>query len=125
MAKAPFQQHKSAKKYIVDVALKFCPAVWFGPAIIRAHDKSEYEKDRRYVREVYLEYRDRGRQKNPSFVGANGRGSIVDLRTYPAPVERTPSEAAEWDPWPSEKVAMVVDDDDDDPWRLPPVNEIF
>ena len=117
MSKAPYQQHKSKRKYLGDVAMKFCPATWLGPAIIRAHDKYEYKKDRKHVQEVYVEYQEHKSRKN-SCVGASGSGSIVDLHTYPAPVEWTPLEDPKRSPWLDEKVKM------EDPWQLPPVNEI-
>ena len=117
MDKAPYQQHKSKKKYLNDVALKLSPATWLAPAIIRFNDKYEYRKDKKYVQEVYVEYQEHMSRKN-SLVGARGRGSIVDLHTYPAPVERTKLEEEEKrDPW-GELVGGV------DPWRLPPVSEI-
>lgn len=116
MDKAPYQQHKSKKKYLSDAALKLSPTTWLAPAIIRAVDKYEYKKDRRYVHGVYVEYQEHLSRKN-SLVGAHGGGSIVDLHTYPAPVERTPLEEEKQDPW-NEKVRI------EDPWRLPPVNEI-
>lgn len=117
MAKAPFQQHKSKKKYLGDVAMKFCPATWLGPAIIRLNDKYEYKKDRKHVQEVYVEYQEHMSRKN-SLIGADGRGSIVDLHTYLAPVEWTPLEDSRQDPWRNAKEKT------EDPWRLPPVNEI-
>ena len=64
-----------------------------------------------------MEYQEHKSRKN-SFVGANGSGSIVDLHTYPAPVEWTPLEDPKQEPWRNEKVKV------EDPWRLPPVNEI-
>ena len=115
MAKAPFQQHKSKKQFLGDIAMKLCPVIWLGLAVIRAHDKHEYKRDRRYVEEVHVEYQEHKSRKN-SYVGANGSGSIVDLQTYPAPVEWTPSDD---DPWRSEEGKT------EDPWQLPPFNEII
>lgn len=117
MAKAPFQKHKSTKKHLGDFAMRFCPATWLGPLIIRAHDKHEYKKDRKYVQEVYVEYQEHKSRKN-SVVGGSGSGSIVDLHTYPAPVEWTPLEDSKGERWRSEKART------EDPWQLPPVNEI-
>ena len=118
MAKAPYQQPKSKKKLLRDTAMKLCPVIWLAPAIIRAHDKHEYEKDRKYVHDVYVGYQEHKSRKN-SLVGAGGRGSIVDLHIYPAPVEWVPLEYPSRDPWRSENVAM------EDPWQLPPANEII
>ena len=117
MAKAPYQQHKSKKKLLHDTAMKLCPVLWLAPAIIRAHDKHEYEKDRKYVREVYVEYQEHRSRKN-SLVGARGSGSIVDLHIYPAPVEWMPLERTKGDPWRSGKAML------EDPWQLPPIDEI-
>lgn len=117
MVNASHQQHKSKRKLLYDTALKFCPVFWFAPAIIRAHDKHEYEKDRKYVEEVYVDYQEH-RSRKSSLVGAGGRGSIADLHTYLAPTEWTPSRDLRRDPWRSDKFVT------DDPWQLPPVNEI-
>ena len=117
MTKASHQQHKSKKKLLHDTAMKFCPAIWLAPAIIRAHEKHEYEKDRKHVQEVYIGYQEHRSRKN-SFVGAGGRGSIVDLHTYPAPLEWPPVEDLSWDPWRYETLMK------EDPWLLPPINEM-
>lgn len=132
MARAPYQQHRSTRRHLADLALRLCPAVWLGPAILRAHDRREYERDRRRVRDVYLGYRERRGRKGSVAVlgGAGGGGSVVDLRTFLAPLEWVPvmveGEAdgdgdgggEERDPWWCEEVGGV------DPWRLRPVNEI-
>lgn len=117
MANAPFQQHKSKRKFLHDKAMKLCPVFWFAPAIVRAHDKHEYEKDKKHVQDVYVGYQEHKSRKD-SFVGAGGRGSIVDLHTYPAPVEWAPAESQQRDPWRSEKV------EGEDPWLLRPPKEI-
>ncbi|CAF9929986.1 MAG: hypothetical protein ALECFALPRED_004499 [Alectoria fallacina] len=119
MAKAPFQQHKPLKRALSDVAMKFCPVIWLGPYIIRAHDKAEYEKDRKYVQEVYIEYQEHRSRKNSVLGAASGGGSVVDLQTYLAPVECVNWERR--DLWRQERVVAV---EEDDPWRLPPPNEI-
>ena len=64
-----------------------------------------------------MEYQEHMSRKN-SLIGADGRGSIVDLHTYLAPVEWTPLEDSRQDPWRNAKEKT------EDPWRLPPVNEI-
>lgn len=118
MAKAPYQQHKSKRKYLGDVALKFCPVTRLGLAIIRAHEKHEYKKDRQYVQEVYVEYQEHKSRKN-SVIGASGSGSIVDLHIYPALVEWMPWEDPKRNSSWSEKVKV------EDPWQLPPAIEII
>ena len=102
--------------------MKLCPVIWLAPAIIRAHDKHEYEKDKKHVHGVYVEYQEHKSRKNSLVIGAGGRGSIVDLRIYPAPVEWVPAElGGPWyrDPWWSETIVT------EDPWQLPPMNEII
>ena len=120
MAKSPFQQHKTKRKFLSDAAMRLHPATWFAPALIRAHDKYEYKRDRKYLQDVYVEYQSHKIQKN-SFIGANGSGSVVDLRTYLAPVERTAleEEYSEWDPWVFAGVVL------EDPWQLLPVEEMI
>ena len=64
-----------------------------------------------------MEYQEHKSRKN-SLVGARGSGSIVDLHIYPAPVEWMPLERTKGDPWRSGKAML------EDPWQLPPINEI-
>lgn len=115
MAKAPFEQHRSKKKLLGDIAMKLWPVNWFGPAIIRAHDKHQYEKDRKHVRDVFVEFRER-RSRKSSVVGAGGSGSVVDLNTFLAPVEDVPLKGDLW---------RRRDGETADPWLLPPANEII
>ena len=126
MAKAPFEQHKSKRKLLRETAMKCCPFLWFAPAIVRAHDKSEYEKDRKYVQDVYVGYQEHHRSRKNSCLGAGGRGSIVDLNIYPAPVDWAPGVGARArrDLWPVEKVLVEEKEKEEDPWQLLPMNEI-
>ncbi|KAF6236261.1 hypothetical protein HO173_005892 [Letharia columbiana] len=104
------------KPHLAALALKLCPA------IRRAHARHEYEKDRARVREVYAGYQERRRRNKGGgdvVGGARGGGSVVDLRTYLAPVEWVPLERGR-DPWWSEEVLG----EGGDPWRLPPVGEV-
>ena len=99
--------------------MKLCPVFWFAPAIIRAHDKHEYEKDKKHVQEVFVDYQEHHKsRKKDTPVGSGGRGSIVDLHTYPAAVEWAPAESPQRDPWRSESV------EGEDPWLLRPAGEI-
>jgi len=96
MNKAPFQR-KSKKKALSDAALKLCPASWLGPAIIKAHDKYEYKRDRKHTQEVYTEWQEK-RGRSGKFTSAN---SMVTV---------------EWSP--------LDGDVEGDPWALPPIEEI-
>lgn len=103
MAKAPYQR-RSKWKALHDKGLKLCPASWLGPAIIKAHDKYEYKRDRKHTQEVYIEWQEkRGRIRR-----STSANSIVGLETHPAPVE--------WSPLDGEEEA--------DPWALPPIEEM-
>lgn len=105
MNKAPYQR-KSRKRALHDAFLKVCPASWLGPTIIKQHDKHEYKRDRKRTKEVYTEFQQkRGRSTGGSSTSAN---SIVGLETYLAPLDCGPPSL----------------DDEDDPWKLPPIEEI-
>ncbi len=94
MAKAPYQR-KSKKKAFHDKALKLSPATWLGPAIIKAHDRYQYKKDRKYTQQVYQEYQER-REYSDSTIAM--QPALVD--------------------WP------IVNDEgyQIDPWKLPPID---
>lgn len=106
LAKAPYQQNKLGKKskrqalnYFIT---KFCPTTWVAPAVIKAHDRWEYERDRKYVEGVHVHYQEK-RKKNP-VSARNSIGKFVDIR--PAALEIT---------------AADEDDNEVDPWKLPPI----
>lgn len=104
--KAPYQR-RSKKKALYDAFLRLCPASWLGPTVIKQHDKHEYKRDRKRTKEVYTEFQERrGRSIGGKSTSAN---SIVDLETYLAPLDCGPPSL----------------DDEDDPWKLPPIEEIY
>ena len=106
-----------------------CPALWLTPAIVRARETREYEKDRKRVQEVYVGYqelhRKGGDEKENSIGDAGGMGggrrkvSVTDLLdTYPAPLEWVIVEDPWRDPWRYETLT------EEDPWLLPPIQEM-
>ncbi|CAF9939658.1 hypothetical protein IMSHALPRED_001586 [Imshaugia aleurites] len=104
--KAPYQR-RSKKRALYDAFLRICPASWLGPTLIKQHDKHEYKRDRKRTKEVYTEFLEkRGRSVGGKSTSAN---SIVDLETYLAPLD----------------CGAPSLDDEDDPWKLPPIEEIY
>ena len=91
-----------------------CPALWLTPAIVRAREKSEYEKDRKHVQEVYVGYQEHHKdgEKKTSIAVAD----LLD--TYPAPLEWVLVEDPGRDPWRYETLT------EEDPWLLPPIEEM-
>ena len=118
------QRRQSKKELLHDTALRFfCPALWLTPAIVRAREKSEYEKDRKRVQEVYVGYQEnqKGGQED-SVGGTRGRVRKVAVKdlldTYPAPLEWELLEDPLRDPWPYETLT------EEDPWLLPPIEKM-
>ena len=122
------RRDRSKRELIHDTALRFlCPALWLTPAIVRAHETREYEKDRKHVQEVYVGYQEHRRESEGEIrkgsVAGSGRGgrkvSVKDLLdTYPAPLEWVAVEDPGRDPWRYETLT------EEDPWLLPPIQEM-
>ena len=124
---SPRQQprNRSKKELLHDTAMKLCPALWLTPAIVRAHEKHEYEKDRKRLQEVYVGYQELhskdGENRKDSIGGGKGgrRVAVADLLdTYPAPLEWVALEDPWRDPWRYETLT------EEDPWLLPPIEEM-
>ncbi len=103
MKKAPFQQHKSRKQAFNDAVMRLNPCTWFAPPIIKAHDRFEYNRDRKHTEEIYVECQQKRKESLPP------TKAILGLDTHPAPLE-IPSKPGD------EELA--------DPWKLPPPDEI-
>ena len=104
MKKAPYQQHKTRRQAFKDAVMRLNPCTWFAPPIIKAHDRYEYEKDRKHTEEVYVECQQKRKESLPP------TKAILDLDTHPAPLE-IPKKSGDG------KLA--------DPWALPPPEEII
>ena len=102
MANAPYQR-KSKKKALGDVALRLSPATWFGPLILKAHERYEYRRARKHTEELYAEYQEKRSTRQSSMAG-----STVGFDTAPARVH-----------W-----SLLWSDELNDPWKLPPIEEI-
>ncbi len=121
MAKAPYQR-KSRRRALSDFALRLCPVTWLGPAIIKAHDKYEYKKDRREKEEVYVEYQVK-RKMSVDTAMATRTNSFASLTpaSHPPPVSC-------WKPVPERVEVGGMDDPllkTRDPWSLPPIEEMI
>ena len=103
LKKAPYQQHKSRKQVFNDAIMRLNPCTWFAPPILKAHDRFEYEQDRRLREEVYEECQQKRKESLPP------TKAILDLAIHPAPLEIPKKE---------EDGELV------DPWQLPPPSEI-
>ncbi|KAL6719550.1 hypothetical protein ACLMJK_003791 [Lecanora helva] len=103
MKKAPYQQHKTRKQAFNDAVMRLNPCTWFAPPIIKAHNRYEYEQDRKHTEEVYAECQEKRKAALPP------TKAILDLETVPAPLEipKLPGDG------------KLVD-----PWELPPPSEI-
>lgn len=105
LAKAPHQP-RSRKRALSDAALKLSPASWLGPVIIKAHERYEYRKARKYTEGLHADYQEKRRS---SSTRENSLSSLmVALDTAPAPIEFNPGMVGE----------------EEDPWKLPPIEEI-
>ena len=103
LAKAPYQR-KSKKKALGDAAMRLSPATWFGPAILKAHERYEYRRARKHTEELYAEYQEKRSTRQNSMAS-----STVWSDTAPALLD--------WSPlWST---------DEEDPWKLPPIEEIY
>ncbi|KAL8823794.1 MAG: hypothetical protein Q9191_005545 [Dirinaria sp. TL-2023a] len=103
MAKAPYQR-KSRKQALGDAAMRLSPATWFGPVILRAHERYEYRRARKHTEDLYTEYQEKKSTRQNSAASSTTGSDIA-----PAPFD--------WSPlWSS---------DEEDPWKLPPVEEIY
>ena len=112
------QLRQSKKQLLHDTAMKvLCPALWLTPAIVRAREKSEYEKDRKRVQEVYVGYQEHAHYDKE---GRKNKSVAVEelLDTYPAPLEWVLVEDPGRDPWRYETLT------EEDPWLLPPIEEM-
>ncbi len=108
LAKAPYQQNKlerkSRRKALNDYIMKLCPTTWVAPAVIKAHDRWEYDRDRKYVHEVHVHYQET-RKKDPIST-RNSIGKLIDIQ--PAALEIPPTDG---------------DEESADPWKLPPIED--
>lgn len=108
LAKAPYQQNKlkkkSKRKALNDLIMKLCPTTWVAPVVIQAHDRWEYDRDKKYVQEVHVQYQEK-RKKDPMST-RNSIGKLVDIR--PVALEIGPIEGND---------SLV------DPWKLPPIED--
>jgi len=106
LTKAPYQQNKlekkSKRKALNDLIMKLCPTTWVAPVVIKAHNRWEYDKDRKFAQEVHVHYQEK-RKKDPIST-RNSIGKLIDIR--PAALEITLTEG---------------DDKSVDPWKLPPI----
>ena len=110
--KASRRQRRQSKKEILhDTAMRvLCPALWFTPAIVRAREKSEYEKDRKHVQEVYVGYQEHAHYDKDGKKRKNSVAVADLLDTYPAPLEWVEVEDPGRDPWRYETLT------EEDPW---------
>lgn len=109
LANARFQQNKlekkSKKKALNDLIMKLYPTTWVAPVVIRAHDRWEYDRDRKYVQAVHLQYQEK-RKKDPTSA-RNSIGKLLDIQ--PAALEIIPTDE---------------DEKSVDPWKLPPIEDL-
>ena len=103
MKKAPLQRHRTWKRAFKDALMRLSPCTWFGPTIIKAHDRYEYTQDRKLTEEVYTHFQEKRKESLPP------TKAIADLDIRPAPLEIPKVD-------PDGKLA--------DPWELPPMEEM-